>query len=67
MILYMPAILGSFQALAAPLAAMTAMATGLGPMSPGQPGPVPGGDGAVKWYRTGRGIVMVYSNGLYYQ
>ena len=52
----MPAILGSFQALAAPLAAMTAMATGFGPMSPG---PVPGGDGAAKWYRTGRGIVMV--------
>ena len=36
----MPAILGSFQALAAPLAAMIAMATGLGPMSPG---PVPEG------------------------
>ena len=52
----MPAILGSFQALAAPLAAMTAMATGFGPMSPG---PVPGGYGAAKWYRTGRGIVMV--------
>lgn len=35
-----PATKAAVQALAAPLAAMTAMATGLGPMSPG---PVPGG------------------------